>query len=402
MNLTEYNKDKVGARITQLLTEMIAIPTTYPPGHSTHMAYFIADTLNAAGYTVETLARKKGFDNVVARLGKGEPSLVFNAHIDTVGAGDLSLWQHPPFQAHQQDGMIFGLGAANCKGSAAVQLWLAEEVARCGGPANGEIVFTFVTDEESLDCNGMAYLRETGAIRPDMLLLGAPTDNSLIVTERGVLWVEIKTRGKPAHAGEPEAGDNAISRMIRVCSAIEQQMHARLVKRIDGEMRSTMNLGLFQGGVNTNVVPSQCRVEIDRRLLPEESVESAFAELREIVAAVGEPEGTVSISQLRGTKGFVGDKNGRLVTALRQSIRAQSGSDASFSSAIGVSDGRYFADDGIEIVNFGPGIGSVGHACNESVEVSKLLLSAEILVDCVDQILGLGKGENSASDSSII
>ena len=146
---------------------------------------------------------------------------------------------------------------------------------RRGGPAKGEVIFTFVTDEESLGPNGMYFLRDKGIVKPDILLLGAPTDNSLIITERGVLWVEVTTTGCPAHAGQPEDGDNAV----------------------------------------TNA-------------------------------------------------------------------------PAMFSTAIGVSDGRYFTEDDIEIVNFGPGIGSEGHASNESVSIESLTTSALILDEAFDNLIG--------------
>ena len=71
--------------------------------------------------------------NLVATLGAGAPSLVFNAHIDTVAAGDRAAWRSDPFAATMAEGRIHGLGANNCKGSAALHLWLAGEAARRGG-----------------------------------------------------------------------------------------------------------------------------------------------------------------------------------------------------------------------------------------------------------------------------
>jgi len=375
-------------RLVTLLTDLIAIPSAYPPGDSTRMAAYLARVLGEAGYEVGVHAREPGMDNVVARTGEGSPSLAFNAHIDTVGAGDESLWRHPPLEAHLEGGVLCGLGAVNCKGSAAVQLWLAEAIARHGGPARGEVVFTFVTDEESLGPNGTAHLRETGAMRPDMLLMGAPTENTVFVAERGVLWVEITTRGRSAHAGEPDAGDNAISRMLRVCAALEAGMTWRLPARVDGDMRSTVNLGRIAGGENTNVVPNVCTAQIDRRLLPGEYADDAYAEICELVAAAGEPEGTVRVERLRATDGFKGAPDGPLAAALAGAVQARTGHPAAFSSPIGVSDGRYFARDGVEIVGFGPGIGSQGHAANESIEVAALVEAAVILHRTVEGLLG--------------
>jgi len=128
---------------------------------------------------------------------------------------------------------------SNCKASMAAQLWLADEIARVGGPKRGTVGFTFVGDEENLGPDGMAFLRESGRVKPDMLVLGAQTENQLITAERGVLWVAIETRGKAAHAGAPDKGDNAILRMLRVLAALERTLGERLPARRDGSMAST-------------------------------------------------------------------------------------------------------------------------------------------------------------------
>ena len=372
--------------IVSYLRELIAIPTVSPPGETSKMAAYLSNALAAMGYSTETYSAVPGLDNVVARMGSGSPSLVFNVHVDTVDAGDLSRWSHPPLEATPVGDHIFGLGAANCKGSGAVQLWLANKMARRGGPGKGEVIFTFVTDEENLGPNGMHFLREQGIVAPDML--GAPTDNSLITTERGVLWVEITTMGRAAHAGRPEDGDNAILRMIRIVTHLDKEMASRLSHRVDGDMRSTINIGQVHGGLNTNVVPSQCVTQVDRRLLPSETVYEAFAEIRSIVESVGEPENAVHVERLRGTNGFRGDASGPLVASLSNAIHAVTGSPAGYSTAIGVSDGRYFADDDVEIVNFGPGVGTEGHASNESVSIESLRSSALILDQAFSNLIG--------------
>jgi acetylornithine deacetylase/succinyl-diaminopimelate desuccinylase-like protein len=203
-----------------------------------------------------------------------------------------------------------------------------------------------------------------------------------------VLWAEIVASGRAAHAGQPEDGDNAIMRMVRILQHVEREMTARLAGRRDGDMQSTMNIGMMRGGENTNVVPSRCVVQIDRRLLPSESVDCAFAELSLVVARAGEPADQVELRRLRGTNGFRGSADGPLVSTLRAAIQDVTHAPAAFSSAIGVSDGRYFADDGIEIVNFGPGVGAAGHASNESVSIEELRQGARILEQVVERLLG--------------
>jgi len=375
-----------------ILSDLIALPSPYPPGTSVEICSYAAKRLKKAGYKVERVASKKGVDNVVARLGRakrGEPSVVFNAHVDTVGVGERANWKTDPFKAMVKGGKVFGLGAGNCKGSMAVQLWLAEEIARRGGPQKGEVVFTFVADEENLGPDGMAFLRRSGRVKPTSLILGAQTENQLIVAERGVMWARVTTSGKAAHAGNPAAGDNAILRMMRLIGALQAHYDKVLPKRTTGAMRSTVNVGMFHGGHNTNVVPSACAVEIDRRLLPTENVKGAFAELKKVIDGSREPKGSYKVEFLTGTNGFLAPENGPAVAAFEAEIKAQTGRKAQFLNATGVSDGRYFADDKIEIINFGPGSGAQGHAANESVPIDQMVQAAEIQMGVVRRVVGL-------------
>ena len=145
------------------------------------------------------MSRGSNIDNVVARMGRGTPSIVFNAHADTVAVADRNAWKTAPLTATVIEDRVYGLGAGNCKGSMAVQIWLAEEIARRDGPRTGEVVFTFVGDEENLGPDGLAYLRETSVVKPDVLICGAQTQLQAITEERGVLWVELTATGQFRH-----------------------------------------------------------------------------------------------------------------------------------------------------------------------------------------------------------
>jgi acetylornithine deacetylase/succinyl-diaminopimelate desuccinylase family protein len=381
---------KMQSELVAILSDLIALPSPYPPGTSAEICAYTARRLKKAGYKVETATKTKGVDNVVARMkGKAKgPVIAFNAHVDTVGVGERANWKSDPYKALVKGSLVYGLGAGNCKGSMAVQIWLAEEIARRGGPATGELVFTFVADEENLGPDGMEYLRKSGRVRPDALILGAQTENNLIVAERGVMWARITTRGRAAHAGNPSAGDNAILRMMRLVGALSSYYDKALAKRVAGAMKSTVNIGMFHGGHNTNVVPSACTVEIDRRLLPDEKVKDAFKELKSVIDGVREPKGTYAVEFLTGTNGFFAPENGAAVGAFEAAVKKQTGRKVKFLNATGVSDGRYYADDGIEIINFGPGSGAQGHAANESVPIAEMVEAAEIQMDVVKRLLG--------------
>lgn len=378
---TPMNETALAEELAGILGDLIAIPSPFPPGDSVAISAYAADRLRRAGYRTRILSERAGVDNVVATIGEGSPHVVFNAHSDTVAVGDPAMWTTDPYRAERRGDRIHGLGAGNCKGSMAVQLWLAEAIARAGGPGRGSVTFTFVADEENLGPHGMAFLRRAGHVRPDVLILGAQTENQLIVAERGVLWARVEAAGRAAHAGNPAAGDNAILRLVRLIGALQTELAPRLAARRDGEMQSTINLGLIEGGSNANVVPSRAAMTIDRRLLPAEKVDDAFAELRVVLEGAGEPDGSWTLEHLTGTNGFRAASDGAGVSALAAAIAARTGAPARLLNATGVSDGRYFADDGIEIVNFGPGSGAEGHAANESVSLADMVDSAIILYD---------------------
>ena len=387
----------ITGEVLSILTDLIAIPSSYPPGDTRAICAYAGDRLARAGYAVETAARTEGVDNIVGRIGGGAPTVVFNAHADTVGIGERGAWRTDPLVATVAAGRVHGLGAGNCKASMAVQLWLAERIAAAGGPARGEAVFTFVGDEERLGPDGLAFLRETGAVEPDILVLGAQTEGQACGEERGVFWSRLTAGGKAAHAGDPAAGDNAILRMMRLIATLERELAPRLAVRRRGALKSTLNIGTIRGGHNTNAVPDSCVVEIDRRVLPDETVDAAFAELRALLETAGEPADSFEIEFVTGTNGFAPPADGPAIAAFHRAIGRITGAPPRPILAVGASDGRYFADDGIEILTFGPGNARDGHAANESVPLADLAPCARIQLAVVEDLLGLARPSDRAA-----
>ncbi len=386
------NEPALRDSLVRTLCELIAIPSTTPPSDTSAIMRYAQQRLTTLGYDTHVESRRAGVHNVVARIGRGSPSLVFNAHADTVEPGERGLWRTDPFAGSVTQDRVYGLGACNCKGSMAVQLWLAEEIVRRGGPKTGEIVFTFVGDEEAFGNDGTKFLRDQGLIKPAMLVVGAPTANQLITEERGVFQARIVTHGRPAHAGEPQHGDNAILRMARIIESLDRDLASSVADRARGGMQSTMNIGTISGGTTANVVPSRCTVEIDRRLLASETVKDGFGELRGAVAAAGEPAGTWDVELTTGTNGFAARRDSRLVAAFAAAYSTRAGAQPRFIIPIGASDARFFTEDGIDILVTGPGEGHEGHAPNESVAIRDLVDAAHIHLGAVERLLPLALG----------
>ena len=149
---------KMQSDLVAILSDLIALPSPYPPGTSVEICAYTAKRLKKAGYKVEIATHKKGVDNVVARMkGKAKgPTIAFNAHVDTVGVGERSNWKSDPYKALVKGGLVYGLGAGNCKDSMAVQIWIAEEIAREGFPC------VIVADRS--EAPGLNYLLAAGAL----------------------------------------------------------------------------------------------------------------------------------------------------------------------------------------------------------------------------------------------
>lgn len=367
-----------------LLRDLVAIPSTYPPGHTERICAFCADYLKAFGYATSIHTQTKGVDNLVARIGKGKPSIVFNAHADTVGVGERAAWRTDPLAATLIDGKVYGLGAANCKASMAVQLWLARDVAKRGGPKRGELVFTFVGDEENLGPDGMAYLREQRAVQPDTLIVAAPTRNRIVYEERGVMWVKATTRGKAAHAGAPHTGDSAVLKMVHIISRLQKELLPVIDRRKSGTgQQATLSIGRIRGGENINVVPDLCTIELDRRLLPDEDFDGVFREIRQFL----EGAGAAQVELLTGTPGFSAPEDGLGAKAFSASIIELTGQPPVRLNVVGASDGRYFAADGIEILVTGPGDGADSHIPNEFVPLDEMVEAARIQRAALERLL---------------
>ena len=370
---------RLAQELLPLLSDLVAIRSTCPPGHTARIAAHCEEFLLAHGYEVQRRYKSHSVENVVARLGSGKPSIVFNAHADTVDAGDRAAWRTDPFEATLVDGCVYGLGACNCKSSMAVHLWLAREIARRGGPKRGEVVFTFVGDEENLGSEGLAFLRGEELIKPGVLIVAAQTRNRLVLEERGVMWVRVTTRGRAAHAGAPHTGDSAILRMQQVIGAL-----SRLHERASSTgQKSTLSIGRIRGGESINVVPDQCLIELDRRILPQDDFDSAFREIKDTC----ELAGAATVELLTGTPGFSAPEDGAGAKAFAQAIRSVTGKPPEPLNVVGASDARYFARDGIEILVTGPGDGADSHIPNEFVLLEELVEAALIQLEAANRLL---------------
>ncbi len=363
-------KKNIQKELLNLLKELVKIDTCYPPGSSKDFGNFVNSYLKDSGLEVKSFGVNEEKINIVASNYKDKKkSIVFNSHIDTVRP-ILSEWKSDPYGLKIEKDYSYGLGVVNCKGSAAVHLYLAKNFKRMFPDIRENVVFTFVTDEENLGPDGTEYLRKSKIIKPHTLILGAPTNNNFVIEERGVFWVEVNVLGKTSHAGEPHKGRNSIEKSAKIISELSSKFKKELKQYDVGTHKSTINIGIVSGGENVNVVPSETNIMIDRRITHKEDVKKAFDEIKNFILRIDK---SAKIKFLTGTNPFKSNKSNIYLKELSNSKEVITGKKPKFLSSIGVSDGRYFADDDVNIINIGPGTGSEGHKSNEKL-INKDLL----------------------------
>ena len=248
-------------------------------------------------------------------------SLVFNSHIDTVRP-IVSEWKTNPFNLKIDKKYSYGLGAVNCKGSAAVHLYLAKNLNKLFPKLKSKIDFTFVTDEENLGPDGTGYLRKIKKIKPHTLILGAPTNNDFVIEERGVFWIEVEVFGKTSHAGEPQKGINSIEKSSKIINRLNTDYKKKLKKYNVGVHKSTINIGMIDGGENVNVVPYKTKIVIDRRITHKENIKKSFNEIKTYIKKIDK---SAKIKFLTGTNPFKSNKSNFYLAELSKSKKLITG-----------------------------------------------------------------------------
>ncbi len=251
-----------------LLQQVLRANTVNPPGNELEAALILRDFFDAHGVEAEVDEFLPGRANLLARLpgnDAGRGSLMLCGHMDVVPVGG-SAWDVDPFAAELRDGRIYGRGASDMK-SGLVATAVAVANLKRSGSAKGDILFSATAGEE-VDCCGARRLVERGVLEgAEAVIIAEPTHGDVILAHKGALWVEITTRGKTAHGSMPQEGVNAIEHMYRVLAWLFEEFEFAVdPDPVLGE--PTLNVSVINGGVKVNVVPDECRLQIDIRTIP--------------------------------------------------------------------------------------------------------------------------------------
>lgn len=345
------------------------------------------ERLRALGFTCTELPYGE-VSNFWAERGERGPLLVFAGHTDVVPTGPLDKWDSPPFEPTVRDGILFGRGSADMKGSLAAMVVACEEFVAEHPGHRGRIGFLITSDEEGPAVDGTAkvlqYLQEQGRAI-DWCVVGEPSSAALLGDvikngRRGSLGAVLTVRGVQGHVAYPHLADNPIHKLLPALHALTLEVWDQGNAFFPP---TTLQVSNIHGGTGaTNVIPGEAQAVFNFRF----STAVTEAQLRERTEAILQAHELDYVIdwQLSGPPFLT--PAGELVDAAVASIRSVTGLAPELSTAGGTSDGRFIAQTGAQVVEIGP-VNATIHKLNEQVLVADLPRLAAIYKGILQRLL---------------
>ena len=400
------------ARECEFLAEIVKVPSDNPPGDCAAAAQRALALLAQLGFEAEAhvvpdeTVREHGMisaTNLIVRqkFGSGGPVIALNAHGDVVPPG--RGWSHDPYGAQIVEDathgpVMYGRGVAVSKSDFATYTWTLlalRELAQQGLELNGTVELHLTYDEEIGGDIGPGWIIEQKLSKPDLVIC-AGFSYAVTTAHNGCLHLEVTVNGKSGHAAIPETGHDALKAATAVLNAIyeyQQQLQQRR-SQVPGIGTATINVGLIQGGINTNVVPDRVTMRIDRRIIPEESPEAAERELRSLIQnAVANRAGiSVEIKRILLAMPLVELPGAaKLIASLRRHGEEIIGTSIAASGVPLYTDARHYAQAGIPTVLYGAGPRTLqeanGHMADENLRLNDLRRATIVVARTLAELL---------------
>ncbi len=271
------------------LQDMIAIKSENPfleeprPGYwEKEMVEYLASEMNQLNLDIQEQKLSPGRSNIIGiKKGKRKKSIMLAGHMDTARTDGYT----DAYNVYEKDGKVYGRGSCDMKAGLACSLEVIRILHSTQTILNGDLILAGVADEE-FGMQGSQYMGKNGPWA-DQAIIGEPTDLQVCPANKGRVSTFIKTFGKAAHSSVPEQGENAIVSMAEVIMAFKDH-NKKLLKGNSHPLcgHGRFNIGVISGGVQVNMVPDLCILEVDRRTLPGESKEEIYAELEQTLQEI--------------------------------------------------------------------------------------------------------------------
>ncbi|WP_166637949.1 YgeY family selenium metabolism-linked hydrolase [Halanaerobium saccharolyticum] len=341
---------------------------------------------------------KVGFDkieidemgNILGYIGHGSHVIAMDAHIDTVGVGDQSLWDYDPFEGYEDDEIIVGRGASDQEGGMASMVYAGKIIKDLGLEDDYTLIITGTVQEE--DCDGLCwhYMIEENDIRPEFVVITEPSSCNIYRGHRGRMEIKVSTHGVSCHGSAPERGENAIYKMAPIINELKA-LHPNLTPHEFLGKGSLTVSEVFFSSPSRCAVADGCSISIDRRLTAGESWQFAVQQVKNL-PAVNDAEAEVEMYQYERPSytdfqypieayfptWLIEEEHPvcqTTVEAYQELFKEEPLVDKWTFSTNGVSImGRH----GIPCIGFGPGHEDQAHAPNEKTWKSELVKAAAI------------------------
>ncbi|AWP32089.1 succinyl-diaminopimelate desuccinylase [Pantoea vagans] len=367
------------------LTQQLIRRPSLSPDDAGCQALLIA-RLEAIGFKIETMNIDDTL-NFWATRGEGE-TLAFAGHTDVVPPGDASRWINPPFEPTIRDGMLFGRGAADMKGSLAAMVVAAERFVAARPHHRGRLAFMITSDEEASGTNGTVKVVERLMARRERLdycLVGEPSSTEVVGDvvkngRRGSITANLTVHGVQGHVAYPHLADNPVHRAM---PALNELVATEWDQGNEFFPATSMQIANVQAGTGSNnVIPGELFVQFNFRF----STELTDELIRQRVEAL------LDRHQLRYTiewklsgQPFLTTR-GKLVDAVVKAVTHYNEIKPQLLTTGGTSDGRFIARMGAQVVELGP-VNATIHKINECVKASDLQMLSRMYQRIMEQLI---------------
>jgi succinyl-diaminopimelate desuccinylase len=374
-------KDRILAYVRELIARRSITP------EDAGCQSWLAERLKPLGVSIEAILCN-GVSNLWGRRGAVPPLVCFAGHTDVVPTGPVEQWASDPFTPVEREGVIYGRGAADMKGSIAAFLVAAEDFVSAHPDHPGSIAWLITSDEEGAAVNGTIKVVERLTARNeaiDYCIVGEPTcaerfGDTMKNGRRGSLHGRLTVKGVQGHIAYPHLANNPIHLAAPVIAEL-----AATVWDEGNEYfpPTTWQVSNIHGGTGaTNVIPGQVEILFNFRFSTASTVEGLMARVHTILDRHGLDR---TLDWEVGAKPYLTPR-GRLVDALADAVRDTVGITPELSTTGGTSDGRFIAGIAREVVEFGP-VNKTIHKIDECVGVGELVNLAEVYRRTLERLL---------------
>jgi succinyl-diaminopimelate desuccinylase len=391
ITLNSYYRKMLGLEtmlsLIELTQQLVSCPSVTPQDAGCQI--LLSGHLQRLGFAIEHLPFGE-VNNFWARRSSKAPLFVFVGHTDVVPSGPVEKWLSPPFKPTLHDGLLYGRGSADMKGSLAAMLVACEKFITQNPQHPGSIAWLITSDEEGPSIDGTAKVIETLKARNekiDYCLVGEPTcekilGDTLKIGRRGSLSADLIIQGKQGHIAYPQLAKNPIHQFSSILAELLDTHWDNDKNNPDFQATSLQFSNIHAGTGAGNVIPDTLDVKFNFRYSPVTTAEK----LQETVITILKKHGlNYQLHWQHGGKPFLSPK-GRLRIDAISAIKKITGVSPFLVTTGGISDARFIAATGAEVVEFGPCNRSI-HQINESVSIQELEKLALIYEELLKRLL---------------